>query len=102
PPSPSKPHTLSLHDALPIYSPKQVDIFDSPANAAAVPATIDQIFASCSKPTSLIDLANVFRGIPSETIAVELCKYAEKQGWKIEDRKSTRLNSSHVKISYAV
>src|SRR5690606_41896525 len=27
---------------------------------------------------------------------------AEQLGWSEEDRKSTRLNSSHVKISYAV
>src|SRR5437773_1284778 len=33
-------------------------------------------------------------------------RYAETQGWKVEvlarDRKSTRLNSSHITISYAV
>ncbi len=33
---------------------------------------------------------------------VEIGFYKEKKGFKVLDRKSTRLNSSHVVISYAV
>src|SRR5690606_41192044 len=46
----------------------------------------------------LVSIAGVFRVF--ETIPAELAG-KPVQAW-LEDRKSTRLNSSHVKISYAV
>src|SRR2546430_7005497 len=61
-------YTLSLHDALPIYSP------GGPGGRSEV--VWDQL------------------GRSLEGRAV--------RGWRLEDRKSTRLNSSHSQISYAV
>src|SRR5690606_41477194 len=82
-------YTLSLHDALPIYStpnccrgfgnflsPARSGAGGRAAGAAAVEAAISQ---GCA--------AHIASGADSRGAA---------------DRKSTRLNSSHVKISYAV
>src|SRR5699024_12512981 len=72
---PTETPTLSLHDALPIS------------------ATISKRFAISSNPSSLASLAKVgYISVHSKfsPLAASL------------DRKSTRLNSSHVSISYAV
>src|SRR5690606_41375160 len=67
-------YTLSLHDALPISVPKKYwDLYDEDKLPLPTVATRPE-------------------GAPP---------YAVKYGTEI-DRKSTRLNSSHVKISYAV
>src|SRR5207249_10758119 len=71
-PATPKIYTLSLHDALPIYLSERQR----------------QVFAA------LLTLhGRSARPIGSETLA---------QLGRAEDRKSTRLNSSHVSISYAV
>src|SRR5207253_10947411 len=76
-PATTEIYTLSLHDALPIYR--------TPA-AHSVPKTALPSPRSCSPPRSS----------------------ASKAAWPLAsargrgDRKSTRLNSSHVAISYAV
>src|SRR5688572_31965806 len=62
-------HTLSLHDALPIYQP-------------------------------FIDAADDH--LVQEAGSRRLAKHAERQFLRQVDRKSTRLNSSHSQISYAV
>src|SRR5690349_23946231 len=70
-------YTLSLHDALPI------------SNAAAP--------SSRPRAASGRDVQNrSWRG------AVAYCQAVFSPGVASEDRKSTRLNSSHVEISYAV
>src|SRR5438874_6544683 len=76
--------TLSLHDALPIY------LF------AAGPATVISWTSSYSETGVLGDaeLATAEKGR-------EAYEEAVKQLVRL-DRKSTRLNSSHVEISYAV
>src|SRR5690349_25035521 len=72
-------YTLSLHDALPISTCAQFP----PAWGNRLTSEISQVFKECrNKPTAEI--------IP---LSVELPG---------RDRKSTRLNSSHVEISYAV
>src|SRR5207302_5272085 len=70
--SPTEIYTLSLHDALPIYM--------SPTLTPATPVKI-----GCFKNGTITSEINLL-------VAGKL----------ISDRKSTRLNSSHVKISYAV
>src|SRR5690606_41855191 len=71
-PATSDNHTLSLHDALPI-SPRP------PAATRDPPAT------------------------PGSSAAGPACRPApHRRSAGRRDRKSTRLNSSHVKISYAV
>src|SRR5690606_40663139 len=79
--------TLSLHDALPICRPA--------------------VTASCrTGPREFRRTARVWWFPPS--LLLPLCwlhhrhEHGIEGGERGEDRKSTRLNSSHVKISYAV
>src|SRR3712207_8136290 len=74
-------YTLSLHDALPI----------SPACRSW---TWRPRCARCSPPATI---AALDRRRPSEAARVRLLR-----GARPRDRKSTRLNSSHANISYAV
>src|SRR5690606_42017384 len=80
-------YTLSLHDALPIFAPHflyllfGVDIGDNQEN---------HIGQEWEKERN----RQKFRPVP---ITVHFPLEVE-----VQDRKSTRLNSSHVKISYAV
>src|SRR5699024_12218947 len=68
-------YTLSLHDALPIFH--DVDLVDE----------ADTIAESEKRLQTLVDYAR---------------QKQEDSGVIDQDRKSTRLNSSHVSISYAV
>src|SRR5207302_9866355 len=72
-PAPTPTYTLSLHDALPISSRAGV-------------------ICNGNLPPSLCPGAN----------SPATRKASVKAGMRDSDRKSTRLNSSHVKISYAV
>src|SRR5699024_12450677 len=74
PPATSAIYTLSLHDALPISTP-----------SAPVIAAVDGSESSIAALRTAAEYA--------ATLQAELL---------IIDRKSTRLNSSHVSISYAV
>src|SRR5690606_41685464 len=91
-------HTLSLHDALPIsgtpntiFRRYQVDwkLLRLRASASYI-QVIKREDAEARRPT---------RGFATFAMAAP-----NLAGWKptLRDRKSTRLNSSHVKISYAV
>src|SRR5260221_7740296 len=68
-------YTLSLHDALPIYVGVVLDLMIH---------DLDVVLAIVKSPVTNVDAV----GIPVLS--------------KSEDRKSTRLNSSHTVISYAV
>src|SRR5699024_12265895 len=101
---PPSPHlsTLSLHDALPIFPHPVLD---------------ETTLAKVNRSALLIDLASKpgginFKaaedlgikaihalGIPGKTAPLTAGKIIAQV--MIEDRKSTRLNSSHVSISYA-
>src|SRR5699024_12694650 len=96
--APPAPSTLSLHDALPIY----VGGFVA---ALAIAATIVDISPFSTNGAML--LANVHPAIRDryyrQMIGYAGLMYLIGPGlaWVV-DRKSTRLNSSHVSISYAV
>src|SRR5690606_39919677 len=78
-PPTTKIYTLSLHDALPIYNVVRR------AGTARLPVALSQIVVfRCMRQR---------RGKPDVTPQMRA---------EMIDRKSTRLNSSHVKISYAV
>src|SRR3712207_8402360 len=85
-------YTLSLHDALPIFHRREhrkVDIFDQVAQL------LDRLAAlGCRRHTK------------TSSLSEWLCerKQGVCQGGRemSADRKSTRLNSSHANISYAV
>src|SRR5688572_31620886 len=83
--APTEIYTLSLHDALPIFS-----IF-AVSRAAPAPVPNDG------------DCRNEQREFPeSESLLVEAPPGAAGLRCGCRDRKSTRLNSSHSQISYAV
>src|SRR3712207_7012059 len=75
-------YTLSLHDALPISAESRAD--HDPRGAPA---------AHLSCPAARV------RGLPAETT---LLRHGPGSLAVATDRKSTRLNSSHANISYAV
>src|SRR5690606_40249595 len=92
-PAPTALYTLSLHDALPIYLDHQAtwlennqlsDFMSAPVQASQ--AAFDDSFNAWQQDI------NQF---------VQRAGESSRMSYHI-DRKSTRLNSSHVKISYAV
>src|SRR5690606_40539840 len=92
-PAPTAIYTLSLHDALPIYDrPRRASqCFERPR---------DQLAARLGEHLNGDVIGN--------EIALDQFAHEVEVGLRsgresdFEDRKSTRLNSSHVKISYAV
>src|SRR5699024_11731952 len=77
PPAPSTTYTLSLHDALPIFS-------RNPGPTPGSSALARFANSGMPRPSSVR---------PHHSASPRIIR---------EDRKSTRLNSSHVSISYAV
>src|SRR5690349_23325301 len=72
-------------------------LFRSPADADAVPAAV----ASLAKDEKRRDTARVVVG--TLWLRQHHPRFSVRVGCEpLEDRKSTRLNSSHVEISYAV
>src|SRR5690606_42069077 len=101
-PSPAALSTLSLHDALPIY-------LTALASSAALLVSVGTL-AACGGGDSESDaegLTTIRIGVAAPTAEQSLPQVAqelgffEERGLRAEDRKSTRLNSSHVKSSYA-
>src|SRR5690606_39809769 len=100
PPSPPHYHTLSLHDALPIFH-------DRPGSRAAGGRQDES-------DDSLLAISARRQGNPHASAIRNDCDEARtdlerphllrahREAATEADRKSTRLNSSHVKISYAV
>src|SRR5206468_6536846 len=98
--APTAFYTLSLHDALPIFSPHEecaveeaVQITERDGGSVSVltlgpEAAIEQLRGALA--------LGAHRAVLLETDGREL------EGQDREDRKSTRLNSSHDQISYAV
>src|SRR5690606_42099045 len=101
-PAPPHAHTLSLHDALPIC--RALDAAKGVARRLARPFISVPTIASTDAPASrgLVVYDDAHRPAVVEQLArnpevviVDTAVIAAA------DRKSTRLNSSHVKISYA-
>src|SRR5207249_5213642 len=94
-PAPLTTHlsTLSLHDALPI------SISGTPTSAGSFPFTV-QVTDTASHSASANLSVNV--GNPVVSVAIASPANNANHGIAHVDRKSTRLNSSHVSISYAV
>src|SRR5207253_10435210 len=98
----SYPHifTLSLHDALPIYRGFKREITGEEASRAE--ADPDSKGDRNSKPENEIYLL-LSCSLFAKQERLEFLRTAEDAGSRgSQDRKSTRLNSSHVAISYAV
>src|SRR5207249_11883539 len=89
--------TLSLHDALPIFEADRVsNAIKKPPST--VPALV-KAYADDGEPWCLLDTHH--RHMESRKYNFEFAASSEHHGLD-KDRKSTRLNSSHVSISYAV
>src|SRR5690606_40709969 len=101
-PTHSRVPLLSLHDALPIYAHEHgIDNFDEMIPEAYKPG----LSARHDKVASIPSFATG-TSIDKLTEATDEGYFILKlkigaAGTQEEDRKSTRLNSSHVKISYA-
>src|SRR5439155_13107924 len=93
--SPSTPaiHTLSLHDALPIYEDEFFAVVNKPADMVVHPAKGHWSGTLVNALRFHFDQLSGANGDYRAGIVHRLDR---------EDRKSTRLNSSHVAISYAV
>src|SRR5690606_40843088 len=89
-------HTLSLHDALPICVERAVELerFEVAADRPA----LDRVSPENCLPVGKVAAHGVDDGLPFGFPVLGLHAAAHTN----TDRKSTRLNSSHVKISYAV
>src|SRR5438552_13278620 len=83
-PSTTQIYTLSLHDALPIFASRR--------------AELEQNLAQLEK--EIADQQTILEGKQRERVSLE--RDVAILDANIEDRKSTRLNSSHQIISYAV
>src|SRR5690606_41972290 len=90
-------YALSLHDALPIYGGKGGQGYDSHRNHLEWSKTELMPPTDAALASLLEDLED--RGMLDETLVVVMGEFGRTPRL---DRKSTRLNSSHVKISYAV
>src|SRR5207244_12342215 len=87
-------HTLSLHDALPIYPQGRYRVGPSIV-ADAVIVAVPAPAAARVLERGRADVAAVLRGVNHASVVTVTLAYPK-------DRKSTRLNSSHQIISYAV
>src|SRR5690349_22631844 len=95
-PPPTATHPLSLHDALPISEGLGDEDGDTIRETGRVIAAI----------RSLIDSPPADGGLPVLFLAADDLQVTTwspgSRPQPVPDRKSTRLNSSHVEISYAV
>src|SRR5205814_7368236 len=92
PPSPPAPHTLSLHDALPIC-------LESPTVSTCMTGPLEGLPLDQRAALLPHELGGVVRsagGLARRTAPLPTSEGVDP------DRKSTRLNSSHLGISYAV
>src|SRR5690606_7597996 len=100
PPAHAVTHTLSLHDALPICD-SAMPIFSW--SALVLGSTAWEMTGSGNSMRSRITGASGSHSVSPVVISLRPTQAAMSPArTSLIDRKSTRLNSSHVKISYAV
>src|SRR5690606_40883820 len=99
-PPPTRTYTLSLHDALPIYYTMNSFVQD-PNSADAI--EIMETFNKENKAGYNLSTSGGLGDAKSLEVNINTKEGSSTMKYeKMSDRKSTRLNSSHVKISYAV
>src|SRR5690606_41248693 len=95
-------HTLSLHDALPIFAAGQLTA-DEEAHELAGALLLARLAVEAELRQAGVEHLQLGRS--DERLALRRVEHVLLLGLPrvgLEDRKSTRLNSSHVKSSYAV
>src|SRR5690606_39916126 len=90
---------LPLRDALPISLRVRIESVEDPAERAKMVASIEDVTRSLDDILSLARVGRPSDPLERTDLGALLSSVVEEYE---EDRKSTRLNSSHVKISYAV
>src|SRR5690606_39844347 len=92
-------YTLSLHDALPIYFQpgEELTQADTGGELRRQIALLLQLHAAFEQFADHLAVVFIL-----EEGGDLVCDLGTDLGEELQDRKSTRLNSSHVKISYAV
>src|SRR5205807_8242843 len=99
PTAPPEIYPLSLHDALPIFELLDLDgVQWCGAATGSRPSTPYRRAIVCSDAGRLVKESSFWRALASRSHARASASKEES----ISDRKSTRLNSSHLVISYAV
>src|SRR5207249_10106218 len=100
-PSPHESHTLSLHDALPISLASEAAICSASSTSSVMSRLLPRKRWECKcKCGSRVERCRQRR---AKGTCILWLRYALFHNFFLElDRKSTRLNSSHVSISYAV
>src|SRR5690606_40379955 len=95
-------YTLSLHDALPIFlvSPFSSDLVLFSIVRYSCSIFLFFFVTSTDLTVILAWSVSAVLGFGATTSSLSYLTFASLSAWA--DRKSTRLNSSHVKISYAV
>src|SRR5699024_11952015 len=101
-PSSSVIYTLSLHDALPIFNPMGWTYLTYPFTENNWLPLIFALIFSIIVVTIAFALEGARDMGAGYLLAREGRERAKKSLLSVRDRKSTRLNSSHVSISYAV
>src|SRR5699024_12344074 len=91
-------YTLSLHDALPILSANSVATQNTLNKLDVIEETIDKYYLEDVDEQTLEN--GIYKGMV-ESLGDPYSTYYAPDELE-QDRKSTRLNSSHVSISYAV
>src|SRR5205085_9627870 len=92
---------LSLHDALPIYVHGVEEL--ERRLAAADPSALLSINVALDEPIALERMARIREMHAGIVHCIPQYRLADDAGTEqVRDRKSTRLNSSHSQISYAV
>src|SRR5690606_39590529 len=90
--STTETHTLPLHDALPISSGPSAHRWVT-ASAVSGSTSAQEPSGSMTRTPSVVSISRPCAASTTSRMTLPLTA---------QDRKSTRLNSSHVKISYAV
>src|SRR5690606_40363864 len=99
--APTEIYTLSLHDALPILPSANLDKFLSELERGKDKITEKSLKAE-DVSTQYYDVESRLKSKRAYLERYQQMVSSAKSVKDLLDRKSTRLNSSHVKISYAV
>src|SRR5690606_39897797 len=94
PPPTTEIYTLSLHDALPIFE-RQLG-----SDGEGLAGEVIEPLPGAHLAVAWVGVAHLGEAGENQDLVAGILAVAIKI--VIQDRKSTRLNSSHVKISYAV